>query len=350
MVLREMGREPKRRFLDYYLILQLVEEGRIDLAYPFFKTKERDDKNILWSAKVVSVENRIYYSAKNNPQLLQSDRDIDGLIYGRVVGYSYGNTIDKKIPKVCEGEKENDGEDKNEEPSCREKAQQSPCSCKYNSAAVAMNALLKNDIDLLPMTARVANELVEGEFPHRLHEIKALSNPRIKEDLYVIFANTDAGRKLRKDFNQGLKQVNTKGLLRDLERTYFLNRHQSSGYVRLVVTEGFPVVIGFSLCQPPGEVCAEGEPDCYEKCMQTSPDCRGIERMLEVGEKSSPLKYHMIPQGSRAFVREWSPKALEPGQLQDLYTRMTELTVVEVVDGPRAGERFCVRNMHIAVE
>lgn len=324
MVLREMGAEPRRRFLDYYLIEELVAGGDIELAYPFFKTPRREGR-LLFSDPLLFVENRIYYSVRHNPELDKA-QTLDGLVFGRVIGYSYGEAIDPLLPRAC-GKSE-------PEVSCRQQAKAKACACQYNSEALALNALLKNDIDLLPMAASVAETLMMEEFPHHIHALRALSKHRTKAPLFAIFSDNPEGRELQQRFNAALERLAAEGLLRDLERTFFLNRHRSSGYVRLVAAEGFPVVIGLRLRER-----LDGEPAC-----------RRIEAALAKDRQNAQLLYFMIPQGSRALVREWSPMALEAGDVQQLYDRMTAFSSVEVVDGPHAGRRFCVRNMHIAVE
>lgn len=298
--LHEAGHEPRINYLEFGLVYRLTREGRLPVAYPFYRTPVREDE-VLFSAPLAILESSLFYSTRSHDFVSTAPNPAE-LRLGRVGGYSYGARLDSLLV----------------------------ASEVYDSDLTALRALLDGDIDLLPMAIEVAEELLMRSFPHHRHELRAVPRYTSRDAVHAIFPDTPDGRELRDRFDAALARMRENGLMDAVELSFTSNPHGSSGYVRLVPSEGHPVVIGQIQSRHP-----------------TAMDDQATDAAVPDGSDEG---YVLIPQGTRGIVLQWSPAALRPGSSEAIYANMMELSLVRIVDGPQAGRELWVRNLHIAIE
>jgi polar amino acid transport system substrate-binding protein len=296
--LHEAGATPEIHYLEFGLVYRLTREGRLPLAYPFYRTAAREGE-VLFSAPLATLESSLLYSTRFH-DFASTAPDLTALRLGRVAGYSYGAQLDSLLA----------------------------AGTVYDSDLAALRALIDGAIDLLPMSVEVAEALMMRSLPHHRHELRTTPQFTSRDPVYAIFPDTEAGRALRDRFDAGLARMRENGLMDAVELSFASNPHHSSGYVRLVPSEGYPVVIG-QLAAPTTAGPGDGGD--------------GEGRGADDG-------YFLIPQGTRGIVLQWSPATLQPGTSEAIYANMMELSLVRIVDGPQAGRELWVRNLHIAIE
>ena len=92
LIFNEADYDPDFVYLDYFQVFKLVEEDRIQAAFPYFKTPAREDK-VLYSASLGETENYLYFDVYHFDEQTP-DIESNDLKYGRVIGYSYGENIE----------------------------------------------------------------------------------------------------------------------------------------------------------------------------------------------------------------------------------------------------------------
>ena len=283
MVYYQMELSPSWQELDYYFSYQQVVKSGVKASFPYFWTQQRADE-VLFSAPLMKVENGVFYSTQNNsvePDLT----DINHLKVGRVAGYSYGEKLAFLL---------ND-------------------ATVFSGEVMAITALVKGEIDLLPISVEVARNLIQEYYPHRIHEFKLLAGYSSKDAIHLIAPKTEEGAAFITNFNTALAALKQKGMIDQILSAPKLGG--GSGYVRLVPTEGFPVVTGFEL----------------------------------TSEEADKL-FYVVPQGSRAVVLSWDQVVLKPHATEKIFDGMMNYSKVRIVDGPHAGRELYVRNMHLEVD
>ena len=295
VVLDDMGRQPDWTYFDFaYCRYRIDQKDRAMLSFPWFRTAERVADTYL-SEPLFEATTRIYYNRQFNT-FDGPVQDYSGYRFGRVASYAYGESIDRLV------------EDAIVFPTERE----------------AIDALLKRQIDLLPMTEGVATATLEKDFPDRLQLILPLNGQTDTATLHVMAPRTPAGKSLIEAFNKSLKTLTDKGVVRlspavepageaDGGNAAAACGAAGSGDIaRIVASEGFPVVLG---------------------------------RQDHDGRSS----YLALPQGTKVIVLCWSPRIATASDSDRLYKTMVDESRVVALDGPHVGQEVFVKNMHLAI-
>ncbi|XBQ17110.1 MAG: transporter substrate-binding domain-containing protein [Oceanicaulis sp.] len=282
-VFDDMGYEPRVRRFGFAYVYDQVERGRAMAAYPFFETDDRIGE-VLFSDPVFEVTSRIYYNRRahpDGPPTLTGEE-----IYGNVSGYRFGGEIDRLLAAA-----EADGR---VEP--------------FENEQEALAALIDGEIELLPITGRVAREVLRRDFASERALIAAL--PQVDDEaqpLKVIFPpGADA---MRDAFNASLARLQQAELI-------------PLGDRRTGTLAG---------CDTVAEIVAS---DDVPLVLATNP---------LTGDR------YALPQGSRVAVCGWSTSMTEAAGDNRFYAIMSDTSEVLVLDGPQAGRELLVENMHLAI-
>lgn len=268
----------KWQYQNYDLALELVAKGKQQAAFPYFKTPEREEK-VLFSKPIFSVTSHIYYNRQGATHL--DFTTLSAYKFGRVAGYSYGQEIDTYLSdaKVFSNEKE------------------------------ALESLFKNEIDFLPMTESVMNNMLNSTYTDQALLIKKIDELSSNDTLHLIAPNNSAGASLIDKINILLKQVEGIESLKSKP----LKRFQPKDIAKLVTAEGYPAIVG-----------------------QVSLD--------------KATDYYTLPQGTRVLILSWSDKILNPSSTDRIYKSMIDLSHVVVLNGPHVGKELYIKNMHLEVQ
>ncbi len=271
------------QYVPYELAFYEVSEGQQLLSYPYFKTVERAEK-VLYSDAIFTVASQVFY----NRQYLSQQQAKDALDkrqrIGRVAGYSYGASLDKMITKAT----------------------------IYNSEKRALTALFNGEIDLLPMTQSVMNQLLENDYKERKQLIRPIKGLIDNSSMYLVAAKNTQGKLIIDRVNKALARLKKAGLS-SLQNEPF-ETPDSIDIAKLVTSEGYPSILGQS-AEPGGSV-----------------------------------EYFTLPLGTQVIVLSWSENMLRPASNDRLYHHMMDLSRVLVLNGPHVGKELFVRNMHIELQ
>ncbi len=282
LVLDDMGAEPVVRRTGYAYAYFTVREGEASAAFPFFETEGRRDE-VVFSTPLFQVNNRLYYNRRFH-DLSGEDADLSNLRFGRVAGYSYGEALDRVTTDPV----------------------------TFQTEVEAMQALLANTIDILPMTDAVATATLERHFPNRQQLIlPVVSVDPAPSSLHVIAPDTDGGRAFIAAFDASHARLTQAGVIVAVDPTPASPAPAQGDVAELVASEGFPVVVGV--------------------------------------DASDAARHFAVPQGTRVLVTEWSPRIQRPADGEGLYQTMVEESLVVVLNGPHVGKELRVKNMHIAI-
>ncbi|WP_299771443.1 transporter substrate-binding domain-containing protein [uncultured Pseudoteredinibacter sp.] len=271
------------QYVPYELAFYEVSEGQQLLSYPYFKTVERAEK-VLYSDPIFTVASQVFYNRQYlNQQQAKNALDKHQRI-GRVAGYSYGASLDKIIAKAK----------------------------IYNSEKRALTALFNGEIDLLPMTQSVMNQLLESDYKERKQLIRPIENLTDNSSMYLVAAKNAQGRLVIDRVNKALARLKNAGLS-SLQNEPF-ETPDSIDIANLVTSEGYPSILGQS------------------------------------AESGSKVEYFTLPLGTQVIVLSWSENMLRPASNDRLYHHMMDLSKVLVLNGPHVGKELFVRNMHIELQ
>lgn len=265
------------RYQNYDLAFEMVVKGKQQAAFPYFKTLDRE-RRVLFSEPIFSVTSHIYYNRQREDMLdfsrLNSHR------FGRVAGYSYGQVIDDYLSdaKIFSTEKN------------------------------ALESLLNNKIDFLPMTESVMNNMLNQNYRDEALLVKQVEKVAGHDTLHLIAPKTTEGKALIVNINKLLEQV--KGI--ESLQSKPVERFKPKDIARLITAEGYPAIVG-----------------------QTS-----------INDKA---KYYTLPQGTRVLVLNWSDKILSPSNTDRIYQSMIDLSYVVILNGPHVGKELYVKNMHLEI-
>ncbi|GAA0819226.1 hypothetical protein GCM10009111_23040 [Colwellia asteriadis] len=265
-------------YKNYDLAFELVAKGKQPAAYPYFKTVNRA-KRVLYSDAVFSVTSRIYYNRQYESQL--NTGQLSKHKFGKVAGYSYGETIDEYLHDAV----------------------------TYPNEKVALESLLKNEIDFLPMTESVMNTLLNNTYRDQALLIKQVDKIVGHDSLHLIAPNTKEGIALITDVNLLLTQVKNIQSLQPKP----VERFKPQDIARLIAAEGYPAIVG-----------------------QTT--------------LTEETQYYTLPRGTRVLILQWSDKIISPSSTDRIYKSMIDLSHVVVLNGPHVGKELYVKNMHLEVQ
>ncbi|RHW76173.1 ABC transporter substrate-binding protein [Colwellia sp. RSH04] len=266
------------RYQNYDLAFELVKRGKQQSAFPYFKTKEREQQ-VLFSRALFSVKSHIYYNRQRESKLDLTQ--ISRHSFGRVVGYSYGEVIDTYLK---------DAE-------------------TYATEKDALESLLNNEIDFLPMTKSVMNNMLNKTYRDQALLIKKVNDIVGYDSLHLIAPKTVEGEKFIASIDQLIEQIKK---IKSVQPKA-IERFKLKDIARLVTAEGYPAIVG-----------------------QTS-----LEEAVD---------YYTLPQGTRVLVLNWSDKILRPSQTDRLYKSMIDLSYVVVLNGPHVGKELYIKNMHLEIQ
>lgn len=199
------------RYQNYDLAFDMVAKDKQQTAFPYFKTVEREER-VLFSDPIFSVTSHIYYNRQQERK--QDFTQLNSQSFGRVSGYSYGETIDAYLTDAI----------------------------VYTSEKEALESLFRNEIDFLPMTQSVMNSLLNKQYRDQALLIKKIDNIEGHDTLHLIAPKTKQGQALITQLNKLLTQV--KGI-RSLELRP-LERFKPKDIARLITAEGYPAIVGQS--------------------------------------------------------------------------------------------------------
>lgn len=303
VVLDDMGYEADWAYFDFaYCKYRIDQKDRTLLSFPWFWTEEREADTYL-SDPLYEATTRIYYNRRFNT-FDGPVKDYSAYTFGRVASYSYGDAINALVRDAI----------------------------VFPTEREAIDALLKRQIDLLPMTEGVAQATLQQDFPDRLQLVLPLQGPPGNATLRVMAPRTQIGKSLIEAFNDSLKKLADEGVVQlapavdagtDAEpasdaaacavgETGSAAASGTGDIARIVASEGFPVVLG----------------------------------RQEVDGHSA---YLALPQGTKVIVLCWSPRMATASNSDRLYKTMVDESRVVVLDGPHVGEEVLVKNMHLAI-
>ncbi len=211
---------PNWHYLPYDISFHRVKSQQSLLAFPYFKTKEREE-SVAFSDPVFSVTSRIYYNRQYLNQQQAEHAYREKLRMGKVAGYSYGSAIDEEVKAAK----------------------------IFASEEQALTALLNHDIDLLPMTEGVMEYQLNNNFPLRKQLIVAIKSIADTSSLHVIAANNEAGKTLIKVINNSLATLDAQGM--ESLKSTTSTTPAPVDVARLITSEGYPLIMGQS--HPSGE-------------------------------------------------------------------------------------------------
>lgn len=266
------------RYQNYDLAFERVKRGKQQSAFPYFKTKEREQQ-VLFSRALFSVKSHIYYNRQRESKLDLTQ--ISRHNFGRVAGYSYGEVIDTYLK---------DAE-------------------TYATEKEALESLLNNEIDFLPMTKSVMNNMLNKTYRDQALLIKKVNDIVGFDSLHLIAPKTVEGEKFIASIDQLIEQIKK---IKSVQPKA-IERFKLKDIARLVTAEGYPAIVG-----------------------QTS-----LEEAVD---------YYTLPQGTRVLVLNWSDKILRPSQTDRLYKSMIDLSYVLVLNGPHVGKELYIKNMHLEIQ
>lgn len=216
MVLDDMGMEADWQRFDFAYSYDKVVQGRAPLAFPYFRTAQREQEVVL-SAPLFEVTNLIFHNRRFGTL---GAADLGNARFGRVAGYSYGETLDAYSAQAR----------------------------VFASEAGALRALLDGEIDALPMTQSVAEATLEASFPDEIELIRPVEGISDTASLHVIAPMTEEGRALIARFDASLMRLREAGIIPPGDPSARV-RQPARTLARLVASEGFPMI----LARIPGE-------------------------------------------------------------------------------------------------
>jgi polar amino acid transport system substrate-binding protein len=277
-VLEQENQKVEWRYKNYDLGFELVVKGTQQSAFPYFKTTERE-KRVLYSEAIFNVTSHLYYNRQYENQLNMSQ--LSQHKFGKVAGYSYGKIIDKYLNTAV----------------------------TYANEKDALEGLLKNEIDFLPMTESVMNTMLNKTYRDQALLIREVDKIAGHDSLHLIAPKTDEGLALITKVNLLISQVEGIQSLQPKP----VERFKPQDIARLIAAEGYPAIVG-----------------------QTS--------------LNKQTEYYTLPRGTRVLILKWSDKIISPSNTDRIYKSMIDLSHVVVLNGPHVGKELYVKNMHLEVQ
>lgn len=263
---------------NYDLGFAQVVSGQKHASFPYFKTSERAQQ-VLFSRPVFQVTSHLYFNRQYQKSILINQ--LGDYRIGRVAGYSYGEKMDAWVSqgKIFINERQ------------------------------ALQALLDNDIDYLPMTESVMNHMLNTQFSAQKLLILPVENIADHASLHLIASKTPKGEAIVDQVNRLIEQAASfKSLQLEPERLT-----KSPDLAVLNTSEGYPAIIA-----------------------QT--------------DLSGSPSYYSLANGTKALVVEWGLKMTAASKTDHIYQNMMEMSKVVILNGPLVGKEVYVKNMHIELQ
>lgn len=265
-------------YQNYDLAFNLLAQGQHEAGFPYFKTEQRENK-VLFSRAVFWVTNRIYYNRQRKKNL--DLKNIKKHRFGKVSGYSYGQNIDNLISTTV----------------------------TYPNEQQALESLLKNEIDFLPMTESVMNKMLNTTYKDQALLIQHIERIKESDSMHLIAPKNKNGEKLIKNINHLLEEAYNIPSLKIKP----VKRYTPKDIAILNLVEGYPMITG-----------------------QTSLD--------------NPTQFYTLPKGTKVLVIKWSEKILTPSTNDRIYKNMMASSLVVILNGPHVGKELYIKNMHLEIK
>ncbi|NIR50951.1 transporter substrate-binding domain-containing protein [candidate division KSB1 bacterium] len=292
-VLNDMELKPEYTFLHFYKGYELVKEGSIRGTFPYFKTEPRE-REMFFSDSLFAVRYVFFYQKDRFKDISKIKRlaDLAGYKVAIIKGYSYGKKIDAALANMRG-------------------------VSAYNEIN-AFRMLQKGEIDLLPASEKVGQDLIRRYFGDAPYEFGIIPDLYSEEYVYFIVSKSESrNKRFIEAFNRSLRKIRQNGVYNDIVNSYYdqaLDRYvgqSQTRLVRLTASDSFPLILG--------------------------------------RENVDDKETYLIPKGTRAVVVEWSTRFLEKGKFK-IYDEMFKKTRVKLMEGPLKGKTLWVNNLHIEFE
>lgn len=289
LVLENMDLSYRMRYIDYGFALYATGEKPATVTFPWRKSSERVE-NYLFSRELVIVETELFYNRQRFATSPDKDR-LDGYTFGAVVDNAYGEQIEAQLAAA----RARDGG-----------------LLTFQSDQAAIRALLKNEIDLLPLASAVKRATLRSVFPDQQALVRAVDGIKDTYPLHLVAAKSAEGEAFLARFNASYDALRERGILLPWDQTIVPFDASIGVTARLVAAEGFPVIVG-------REASDEGD------------------------------VFYALPPGSRVLVLEWSRAIAEPSDADRVFQTMVAETRVLALSEPHVGRELYIKNMHLSM-
>lgn len=260
---------------NYDLAFEQVSKSKKLASFPYFKTAQRVE-SVLYSNAVFTVNSYLYFNGQYNQNI--NAKQISEYRIARVAGYSYGEQIDRLLNNAV----------------------------VFQNEISALNALLNNEVDVLPMTESVMNYLLNTQFEHQKLLIKKVDKVQANASLHLIAAKNAKGRELIETVNKQLDAVDKLESFKLAVEPLKI----APDIAKLITSEGYPAILAQTSLTPDTE-------------------------------------YFTLAQGTRVLILQWSDKLVTPSKTDRIYKNMMDVSKVVILNGPLVGKEVFVRNMHL---
>ncbi|MDM7861851.1 transporter substrate-binding domain-containing protein [Alteromonas sp. ASW11-36] len=281
------------KYVPYADATALLTLNKRAISYPFFKTPERLE-TFLFSKPIAKISSHVFYNRQS--QNLAERKDLTGLRVGIVDGYSYGSLIDSQIETLKIDDKET--------------GVNSSLSV-FSSDREAIAALIRQEIDALPMADDVMNTNIANHFKPQRELIKKIDAIRSIEALYVIAPKSAYGEQVIAQLDAAISAKFSEQVNGETNIVFVADQQPITDVAELVPAEGFPAITG------------------------TDTDSEDV---------------YTLPIGTRVAVLDWSEAIREPNNATQINRNMLLTSRVVVLNGPHVGKELLVKNMHIHLQ
>lgn len=283
-------------YIPYADAQSLLALQEYTVSFPYLYTEARA-KKFYYSDALYNTRIKVYFNRRFYQQS-SFDDTLNNVKLGRVTGYSYGEYIDTLIENAR----------------------------AFETEMGALKALLNNEIDVLPMTEAVMQQLLKQYFPEQEKLVAAIEQPALNAEhgLHVIASKTPEGLALINRINEA---ISTR---MQLQGDYIQPAPASVekiDEVLLTTSEGYPAILGRALSG------SNTQRQCDAEVVATE-----------------MANYYTLPLGTHAIVLQWSSTILHPSHTDRIYKNMMEESLLLILNGPHVGKELCVKNMHINIK
>ncbi|MFQ3249369.1 MAG: polar amino acid transport system substrate-binding protein [Glaciecola sp.] len=258
-------------YTDATVLMQLKKDA---ISFPYFITEARKEQ-FYFSKPIVNISIRLFFNRQYTE--LSQIKELNKLRVGTVVGYSYGENIDSLLGEAKE----------------------------FESDMAALLALMKGEIDVLPMASGVMESLLNTYFLDQRQLIRPIQSIQDTEQFHVIAPKTAFGKKVIDKLNKAIELKYGNATPQD-NRTV---KAPDADVAELIPAEGFPAIIG---------------------------------QDLEDSDRN-----YTLPIGTKVVVLDWSEAIRNPNTNSNINRNMMLTSKVVILNGPHVGKELMVRNMHI---
>ena len=283
------------KYIPYADATALLALNKPAISYPFFKTPERME-TFLFSKPIAKISSHVFYNRQS--QNLATREDLAGLRVGIVDGYSYGILIDSQIEKLRADTVDNEHGSNS-------------ALITFSSDREAIAALIRQEIDALPMADDVMNTNIAKYFKPQSELIRKIDAIHSIETLYVIAPKSTYGEQIIEQLNHAISAKFSDQINGETNIVFVADQQPITDVAELVPAEGFPAITGTDV----------NSEDIFT-----------------------------LPIGTRVAVLDWSEAIREPNNATQINRNMLLTSRVVVLNGPHVGKELLVKNMHIHLQ